>query len=219
MLPIQLFNQRGAFRNFSRVPRTGILTFLIFLAALVMTMTAAAANYKVTIQGDAFDPSDLTILAGDTVTWINESAGRFEIMGGMGCVPDGSLSSGFMGPGAIFSREFAMPGYYLYFGNTRCFMRMEGSVTVSQRPRLACDVVAQPVKGPAPLEATFLPQTSGGSRPYIYSWTFGDGFSSSEEEVWYSYTLPGTYQWELSVTDGSGAVCTRTGTIEVSDAR
>lgn len=48
-----------------------------------------------------------------------------------------------------------------------------------------------------------------------YSWTFGDGGSSSEQDPVHSYANPGTYNWQLT-TDADGTVCTKSGSIQAT---
>jgi plastocyanin len=46
--------------------------FLLACAVLAAALPAAAANHTVRVRNNFFDPRDLTIQAGDTVTWTNE---------------------------------------------------------------------------------------------------------------------------------------------------
>ncbi|MEV0289632.1 PQQ-dependent sugar dehydrogenase [Kribbella sp. NPDC050820] len=66
------------------------------------------------------------------------------------------------------------------------------------------NAVATPAAGPTPLEVTF---SSAGSsdpegQPLSYSWTFGDGSTSTEPNPVHTYTTAGAYQARLTVSDG-----------------
>jgi glucose/arabinose dehydrogenase len=63
---------------------------------------------------------------------------------------------------------------------------------------------ANPSSGPTPLTVAF--SSSGSSdpegQPLTYSWTFGDGATSTEANPSHTYTTPGAYQARLTVSDG-----------------
>jgi outer membrane protein assembly factor BamB len=69
--------------------------------------------------------------------------------------------------------------------------------------------------GPAPLGESFGVSASGGLPPYTYNWTFGDGSSSSLQDPTHSYAAPGTYDANVTVTDGAGSVSQHTLTVRV----
>lgn len=63
---------------------------------------------------------------------------------------------------------------------------------------------ANPVKGPTPLTVNF---SSNGSsdpegQPLTYSWSFGDGVTSTQANPSHTYTVAGPYQARLTVSDG-----------------
>ena len=51
---------------------------------------------------------------------------------------------------------------------------------------------------------------TGGQSPYTYSWDFGDGSTSNEENPVHNYNSTGTYTVTLTVTDAIGTICTKT---------
>jgi PKD repeat protein len=73
----------------------------------------------------------------------------------------------------------------------------------------------------APLNAapgeyvTFQSIVTGGKEPYSYTWTFGDGITSTQKTPVHIYENAGTYTVTLTVTDGYGNDETATHTIEV----
>ena len=58
---------------------------------------------------------------------------------------------------------------------------------------------------------------SGCSGTPTYSWSFGDGSTSSSQNPQHAYGAAGTYTWTVTATL-NGATCSRTGTIEVANA-
>ena len=78
----------------------------------------------------------------------------------------------------------------------------------SQPPSLSADFTASPTSGPMPLLVRFT-DTSAGA-PISWSWSFGDGGTSSEQHPSHTYASSGTYTVSLSVRDASGQVRTKT---------
>ena len=62
---------------------------------------------------------------------------------------------------------------------------------------------------------SFTGTASGGVPPYGFSWTFGDGSSSTGNPASHSYSAAGTYTTTLTVSDTSGATTTASNTITV----
>ena len=78
---------------------------------------------------------------------------------------------------------------------------------------------ADPTSGLAPLAVTF--NTEGTVDPdgdaLSYSWVYGDGFSSAEENPIHMYTINGSYTAVLTVTDANGAQVVKSFSITVGD--
>ncbi len=62
-------------------------------------------------------------------------------------------------------------------------------------------VAADPSTGVAPLAVSLSGTVTGGTPPYTYAWTFGDGASSSLASPSHTYLAAGTYIASLTVTD------------------
>jgi PKD repeat protein len=93
-----------------------------------------------------------------------------------------------------------------------------GSVTVTIPPcTLACTAHGEPAAGAAPLSVSFTATATPDhcSGPPSYSWTFGDGGTSSEQNPEHTYTAAGTYSWTLTAAV-DGVTCSKGGTIAVS---
>jgi glucose/arabinose dehydrogenase/PKD repeat protein len=88
--------------------------------------------------------------------------------------------------------------------------------TLGNRPPVAV-ATATPTSGQAPLPVTF---SSAGSSdpegtPLSYSWTFGDGGTSTQENPTHSYQAPGQYVARLTVSDGTNTAVSSDLTIRV----
>lgn len=53
-------------------------------------------------------------------------------------------------------------------------------------------------------EGAFLGVASGGKEPYTFEWKFSDGLSLTGQNVTHSFKVPGTYHFEVTVTDADG---------------
>ena len=82
------------------------------------------------------------------------------------------------------------------------------SVTVAA-PRIMLDaamsvaVTARPSAGPAPVTVNFTSSVENNNGTMTYLWNFGDGSTSTEANANHTYSSPGTYNANLTVTDGS----------------
>ena len=83
-------------------------------------------------------------------------------------------------------------------------------------PALLASASANPTSGNAPLFVQFTGSASGGQSPYSYSWNFGDGGSSGQQNPSHTYQASGTYTPTLTVTDSQNNKATSQVTITVS---
>jgi PKD repeat protein len=74
----------------------------------------------------------------------------------------------------------------------------ENYINVLQGP--LANFRGSPTSGPAPLQVVFEDRSAQGSEPITsWSWTFGDGSTSSERNPTHTYWAPGTYTVSLTV--------------------
>lgn len=99
----------------------------------------AVSVSEITIASLAFDPSQVAVAPGTTVTWTNEDTVPHTVS-----AVDGAFDSGILDPGATFSFAFDQPGNFTY----QCLVHpsMTGSVQVGDGSASAT-TVASPVAG------------------------------------------------------------------------
>lgn len=103
-----------------------LLTSLLTLAVCAhMAHAATAANegVKVSIANFAFEPAEITIAPGESVTWTNDDGAPHGLE-----YNDGAPGTDLLLPGASFSRRFDQPGTYDY--NCSVHPYMTGHVVV-----------------------------------------------------------------------------------------
>jgi PKD repeat protein len=118
------------------------------------------------------------------------------------------------------SRTFTAAGTYtvtLTAGNA-CGSDVEQKVdyiTVSPCVAPVADFSGSPTTGVAPLTVNFTDLSSGD--PTSWSWTFGDGGTSTQQNPSHAYTAAGTYTVSMSASNGCGSdAVTRTDYITVT---
>jgi PKD repeat protein len=82
-------------------------------------------------------------------------------------------------------------------------------------PPLSAQAQASPTSGYAPLTVNFTGSAAGGTSPYSYRWTFGDGGSSTTQNASHTYSTIGNYTANLTVTDNASANASATVSIVV----
>ncbi len=94
--------------------------------------------------------------------------------------------------------------------------RLDIADIVSSGCSFTCTASATPESGAKPLEVNFsaTAEGSGCSGSPAYSWTFGDGSSSTSQNPLHTYENDGSYDWSLTVTWG-GQTCSKSGTVTV----
>jgi len=68
---------------------------------------------------------------------------------------------------------------------------------------LQVEIEASPSTGYSPLDVNFTGSASGGTAPYTFSWDFGDGSTSLDQNPSHTYSTAGDYPVILSVTDNN----------------
>ena len=74
---------------------------------------------------------------------------------------------------------------------------------------LTATASANTASGAAPLSVNFTGSAAGGTSPYGFDWSFGDGSAhSGQQNPTHVYTSPGSYSVVLKVTDATAATAT-----------
>ena len=95
------------------------------------------------------------------------------------------------------------PGDTIFYRRIQV-MELDGEVNV---PPVIDSIAADPDSGDAPLAVDFTVSASDADGdPLSYEWDFGDGGSSSQQNPTHTYDDPGTYEAEVTVSDGEAEV-------------
>ena len=95
---------RTAVRRIAPATLAGAIALLVLAVA-----STAATDTSVTIVYRAYQPSEVTVLAGQTVLWRNSGLGPHTVT-----ATDGQFNSGTLQGGATFAYTFSTPGVYAY---------------------------------------------------------------------------------------------------------
>ena len=111
------------------------------------------------------------------------------------------------------AHTYAVPGTYTV---TLTVTDVHGATNTETRANhisalpLTSDFTASPTFGTAPLVVSYTDTSIG--NPTTWSWSFGDGGSSTVRNPTHTYAAPGVYTVTLTVTDALGQTSTRTRT-------
>jgi PKD repeat protein len=118
------------------------------------------------------------------------------------------------------AHAYAHPGTYVanltvtdLVGHT-----VTSSVSIVVNPPLSFSASATPTPATANLTVALTSALSGGTAPYSYHWSLGDGSTSTAASLGHSYAKAGNYTVIANVTDALGASASSTFTLEVNAA-
>ena len=138
-------------RSVPAATRVAALLLAVALAALALAPAVLAEDHDISIGNDAFEPAELTVVAGEPVTWTNASDGVQTVTSDDGT----ELDSGDIGPGEAYGHVYEMPGSYAYHSEAN--PKLKGTIKV-----VAAPVTPEPSgpQTPAPPEGTLPPNFS-----------------------------------------------------------
>lgn len=99
-----------------RAIKVKLLTIL--LPAIALLASSCGGGAEIVIRDLSFEPAELTIKAGDSVTWKNEDRRSHQIMSGAPPVMTEDFVSPLLQSGDTWSHTFEDPGEYPYHSMT-----------------------------------------------------------------------------------------------------
>ncbi|MGC8723272.1 MAG: PKD domain-containing protein [Acidobacteriota bacterium] len=84
----------------------------------------------------------------------------------------------------------------------------DGHLQITANSNFTVVASAVPTVGASPLTVAFTGTATGGSAPYQYAWSFGDGTTSAVQNPSHTYTSDGDYGVSLSASDSAGHTAT-----------
>jgi PKD repeat protein len=128
-----------------------------------------------------------------------------------------SIGGGVIGYGSIIDHKFLDAGTYYVnltvsdsFGSTG-----HTSIAISVNGPMSVTISQSATKLDSGQSATFTPHVSGGTSPYHYIWEVNSITVSTQDNLTYIFTSPGTYEVYLQVTDAIGTITNATVSITV----
>jgi plastocyanin len=103
------------------------MNHLLLSFLLVATAVGASGAPAVQIKNDSFQPTSLTVVAGQTVTFSNLDDDAHTVT-----AADGSFDSKGLDSGGVWRHVFATPGTYRYFCELHPFMKATIVVKAAQ---------------------------------------------------------------------------------------
>src|SRR5438093_1580465 len=173
-------------------------------------------NATITAQPIVVTVTCGTATAGKPVTFNASATGGTSPITFSWSAPNGSPATG---SGASFTTTYAAKGTFVVNVTATDANNVKksatASLTVAAQPLVADFSFTQPVVAGSP--ATFTATITGGTPPYMFKWSFGDGspFQSSNP-VSHIYSVKGSYSVTLNATDANSAIVTVKKTVLVT---
>src|SRR6266699_2422140 len=131
-----------------------------------------------------------------------------------------SFGDGATGTGLTTSHTYSSSGSYTVTltvtDSAGGSAKSTQTIQVSPVSALVASFTSSPSQPLSGQSVTFTGSATGGIAPYTYSWSFGDGGTSTSQSPRHTYANSGSYTASLSATDSLGTVATISHTITVS---
>ncbi|KOX35141.1 hypothetical protein ADK67_01250 [Saccharothrix sp. NRRL B-16348] len=144
--------------------------FLLFLSAPAEVAVAAAQGHQIPIAQYAYQPGEMTVRVGETVTWTNQDQAPHDVVTTAG---PAVLRSPLLAQGQSWSFTFTVPGVYDYYCSVHPDMRARVTVLPDETPPAAAqpETTQQPVVEPPPAAIppahTAAPTTTTAATPQV----------------------------------------------------
>jgi plastocyanin len=201
------------------------ILLVVALAGLVVAGPANAATRTVNIYSSSFSPKSVTIIQGDTVTWVNRDSSNHQIL-----ADKGQFVSPILRPKQAFSFTFQAAGTYTY--KDELHPKITGTIVVkgapptltlsastgivvfgdkvtltgvvsNHKPNEQVTIFYQPYPQPNPIQRTVVLTTTGG----LFSFVVSPQILTTYQATWKgAFAAPTTVQVQPRLTLGrSGA--------------
>jgi len=189
---------------------------LISTTGFIRVIPAGVASYS---AAGTIDNTTLNVQFNDTSTGFTSPVTYLWDFGDGTTSPEQNPSHTYANSSASYPVTFTVTGYCGQTGTiTQTITVSAGSVVLippSVPGAPVADFTGTPTSGAAPLDVTFTDVST--NSPTTWSWTFGDGNSSTVRNPVYTYASNGTYTVSLTATNPRGSSTkTRTEYITVS---
>ena len=142
------------------------LLYLAILSMAAMLISAPAVSAQddmtVSIQDFFFDPGQLTVSPGTTITWVNDGKAPHTTT-----ADDGTWDSGTLQPGEDFSFTFDQPGTYTYHCSIHPDMTASVKVSGGGEATSSASASMSPSASASASPTATLPGTGGISLPLV----------------------------------------------------
>lgn len=128
------------------------------------------------------------------------------------------FGDGTTGTGATVTHSYNTPDSFIVTLTVTDSVGHVGKVskTVVLSGALVADFTFTPAKPAINETVTFTATATGGTTPYTFGWTFGDGTTGSGSPALHAYSSAGFFLVQLTVADSASHSATRTQSVSVS---
>src|SRR6266566_818828 len=190
----------------------GVFTVTLMVTDSSTPAQSATASHTVTVSGPLtadFTSSPVHPVIGGTVSFTSTVAGGTGPYSYSWTFGDGGTSTA-ASPTHAYTAAGTFTVTLTVTDSSTPVQSKTASHTVTVASALVASFTISPASPTIGQTVTFTSTVTGGTTPYVYAWTFGDGGSSNLPSPTHVYTAPGTYTVTLMVTDSSTPTQTKT---------